>query len=116
VIRKGAMRTLPLFAVALASLLFACGGGGSSGAGGGGGGAATGCSACKATEACVVNLDKNAVKKGERCVAIPAACGKTASCSDQACEGALYGLCEMGWTGVGCSDTYPPTLVSCNPG
>jgi hypothetical protein len=49
------------------------------------------------------------------CAPIPAACGATASCSVQACEGAMYGLCDTGYLGVGCSDTFPPTIISCNP-
>jgi len=49
------------------------------------------------------------------CAAIPDACGATAACDDDACRGALYGLCETPYIGVACSDTFPPTIVSCNP-
>lgn len=49
------------------------------------------------------------------CAAIPAACGATASCASDECRGALYGLCESPYIGVACSDTFPPTIVSCNP-
>jgi hypothetical protein len=49
------------------------------------------------------------------CVVIPAACGTTAACDSDECRGALYGLCESPYTGVACSDTVPPTIVSCNP-
>jgi hypothetical protein len=49
------------------------------------------------------------------CAAIPAECGETAACDSDACRGALYGLCDDPYTGVGCSDTLPPTIVSCNP-
>jgi hypothetical protein len=49
------------------------------------------------------------------CAPIPAACGATASCASDDCRGALYGLCESPYIGVACSDTVPPTIVSCNP-
>jgi hypothetical protein len=49
------------------------------------------------------------------CAPIPAECGATASCANDACRGALYGLCESPYLGVACSDTLPPTIVSCNP-
>jgi hypothetical protein len=49
------------------------------------------------------------------CAPIPAACGATASCASDECRGALYGLCESPYIGVACSDTAPPTIVSCNP-
>jgi hypothetical protein len=49
------------------------------------------------------------------CKGIPAPCGATASCAVQACISALYGLCASPYIGVGCSDTFPPTIVSCNP-
>ena len=98
----------------LAVSMFACGGDGSSGAGGGGGAkTGMGCDACKATEACVANLGNG--METERCAPIPETCGTVAKCDDDPCRGALYKLCEMGWTGVGCSDTFAPTIVSCNP-
>ncbi len=46
---------------------------------------------------------------------IPASCGTTPSCSVQACIHDLYGLCDAPYIGVGCSDTFPPVIVSCNP-
>lgn len=49
------------------------------------------------------------------CAPIPAECGATASCASDPCRGALYGLCESPYIGVACSDTFPPTIVSCNP-
>jgi hypothetical protein len=49
------------------------------------------------------------------CAAIPASCGSTASCAVMACIHDLYGLCDSPYIGVGCSDTFPPTIVSCNP-
>jgi hypothetical protein len=49
------------------------------------------------------------------CAPIPAECGANAACDDDACRGALYGLCDAPYNGVACSDTFPPTIVSCNP-
>jgi hypothetical protein len=49
------------------------------------------------------------------CAAIPSACGGTASCAAQPCIAAMYGLCASPYIGVGCSDTAPPTIISCNP-
>ena len=49
------------------------------------------------------------------CAPIPAECGATAACDSDECRGALYGLCESPYIGVACSDTVPPTIVSCNP-
>ena len=48
------------------------------------------------------------------CKPIPAACGATAACSVQACIAAMYGYCESPYIGVACSDTAPPTIISCN--
>jgi len=48
------------------------------------------------------------------CRAIPTECGAVAQCAEQDCIRALYGLCEGDTIGVGCSDTFPPTIVSCN--
>lgn len=49
------------------------------------------------------------------CKPKPAACGATAACGEQACIAAMYGLCESPYVGVACSDTFPPTIISCNP-
>ncbi|HVV84276.1 MAG TPA: hypothetical protein VHE35_14485 [Kofleriaceae bacterium] len=49
------------------------------------------------------------------CKPIPAACGATASCGVQACEAAMYDYCDSPYLGVGCSDTFPPPIISCNP-
>lgn len=48
------------------------------------------------------------------CKPIPAACGTTASCSNTPCIAAMYGYCEPPYIGVGCSDTLPPPIISCN--
>ena len=48
------------------------------------------------------------------CSPIPAACGEVADCDVTACISAMYGLCQSPAIGVGCSDTFPPTIISCN--
>ena len=48
------------------------------------------------------------------CAPIPTQCGGTASCADQDCIAAMYALCEAPAVGVGCSDTFPPVIISCN--
>jgi hypothetical protein len=48
------------------------------------------------------------------CMAIPDVCNNSASCSDQPCIAAMYALCQAPAFGVGCSDTFPPTIISCN--
>ena len=55
-------------------------------------------------------------REGETvCLARPAACGNPATCDDDPCRGAMYGLCESPYNGVGCSDTFAPPIISCNP-
>jgi hypothetical protein len=49
------------------------------------------------------------------CKPLPAACGSTASCAVNACIRDMYGYCESPYLGVACSDTFPPTIISCNP-
>jgi hypothetical protein len=49
------------------------------------------------------------------CQPIPAQCGATAACANQPCIAAMYNLCAAPYIGVGCSDTFPPTIISCNP-
>ena len=85
----------------------ACNTSGTAGSGGGSG-------SCTSKQVQVVYL-KGTMDGKKQCASIPAACGATASCSDQACISALYGLCASPYIGVGCSDTAPPTIVSCNP-
>jgi len=48
------------------------------------------------------------------CKPIPTECGGTGDCAEQACISAMYALCESPAFGVGCSDTFPPTIISCN--
>ncbi|HEX8106294.1 MAG TPA: hypothetical protein VF516_01145 [Kofleriaceae bacterium] len=49
------------------------------------------------------------------CKPIPASCNGTASCADNSCIRDMYGLCDAPYLGVACSDTFPPTIISCNP-
>lgn len=82
--------------------------------GGGGGGSAGSCDACVSGEVCVGNYDVKTDAEDERCEPTPSACDPL-SCDDSACRGALYGLCDDGWVGVGCSPYDPVVIVSCNP-
>ena len=95
-----------LMSVALLSLLaVGCGGGDDDGGGTGG---------CGDDQVEVAYLGGDDDGRTE-CAAIPAECGATASCESDECRGALYGLCESPYIGAACSDTFPPTIVSCNP-
>lgn len=49
------------------------------------------------------------------CEERPATCDNPASCVDNDCIADMYGLCESPYTGVGCSDTFAPPIISCNP-
>lgn len=49
------------------------------------------------------------------CKPLPASCGGAASCAVNACIRDMYGYCESPYLGVACSDTFPPTIISCNP-
>jgi hypothetical protein len=49
------------------------------------------------------------------CKPIPMSCGAVASCGDTNCIRDMYGLCDSPYIGAGCSDTFPPTIISCNP-
>ena len=94
------MRLLPFL------LFFACGD-----QEGGGGAAAEGCDACGEGEYCINYLGGE--RDGEElCAAIPDACDGDDSCE---CRGEMYDGCEEPYYGVGCSDSFPPTLISCNP-
>jgi hypothetical protein len=48
------------------------------------------------------------------CKPIPAECSGVGDCGVNECVAAMYGLCEAPAFGVGCSDTFPPTIISCN--
>jgi hypothetical protein len=49
------------------------------------------------------------------CKPIPASCGTAGSCADNDCIRDMYDYCESPYIGVGCSDTFQPVLISCNP-
>ncbi len=71
------------------------------------------CSDCVDGEVCVAYLGTD--DDHDECAAIPTECGGTADCMETDCISALYDLCENETMGVACSDTSPPTIVSCNP-
>jgi hypothetical protein len=71
--------------------------------------------ACGANEVEVDYLGGGARNGDVACAPVPASCGATASCADNACIRDMYGLCTAGYIGVACSDTFPPTIISCNP-
>jgi hypothetical protein len=48
------------------------------------------------------------------CMPIPSACNGMASCAVTPCISAMYSTCASPYFGVACSDTFPPTIVSCN--
>jgi hypothetical protein len=96
-------RPLPVLAALLALLAVACGGDDDGGSDG-----------CGDDQVEVAYLGGDDDGRTE-CAPIPAACGATASCASDECRGALYGLCESPYIGAACSDTLPPTIVSCNP-
>ncbi len=49
------------------------------------------------------------------CKPRPTTCPNPASCGDSACIRDMYALCEAPYLGVGCSDTFAPPIISCNP-
>ena len=49
------------------------------------------------------------------CKPVPATCGGAASCGVNECIRDMYALCDSPYIGAGCSDTFPPTIISCNP-
>ena len=70
------------------------------------------CSECGTRQFCVVVFGD---ERTTACETIPDACGSEASCTDEECASAMDESCpESFWT-TGCSDTFPPTIVSCNP-
>jgi hypothetical protein len=79
---------------------------------------AAGCSSsdpgCKANEVEIDYLG-NGSRIGEvDCKPLPASCGATGSCANSACIRDMYALCLAPYIGVACSDTSPPTIISCN--
>ncbi len=93
-------------------LCFACGDDDSSSDGSGATGPVSDCSACGSNQICV------RVFGGEdtiACEAIPAECNGTADCFEASCASAMYAFCPDGFVNTACSDTFPPTVISCNP-
>ena len=75
-------------------------------------GTVSSCSACGDQQVCVMTFG---AAESVACVPIPTACNGTADCFEQTCLGALYDLCGEDFINTACSDTFPPTVVSCNP-
>jgi len=78
------------------------------------------CGSSSSSDACATNEVTVDYIKGARdgetdCKPIPASCGSTASCSVNDCIRDMYGYCDAPYLGVGCSDTFAPTIISCNP-
>jgi hypothetical protein len=94
------MRALPMLGLVFALVTTACGGSSSD--------------SCPEDQVEVAYL--GGARDGETvCQPRPAVCGNPATCSDTACVGAMYGLCDAPYNGVGCSDTFAPPIISCNP-
>ena len=72
-------------------------------------------STCTTSQVEVTYLGGGARNGETTCEPIPASCGSAAACDVQACIHDMYGYCESPYIGVGCSDTFPPTIISCNP-
>ncbi len=67
------------------------------------------------TDEVEVNYFRGARADEVVCKPIPTSCGGIGDCSVQACIRDMYGLCDSPYLGVGCSDTFAPTIISCNP-
>ena|GEM_PF-5981059 len=100
------MRILPTLLIALA----ACSG--DSEKGGLDLGQATDCSECSTDQICVVVFSD---EKSVTCEDVPAECADDASCTDDECMIAMFESCPEDFINTGCSDTFPPTVISCNP-
>ena len=70
-----------------------------------------GCNSCLGDELCVIEFSD---PKVERCEPIPETCNGIADCSNIDCQAAMYDYCPDETAGWGCSDTAPPTFISCN--
>jgi hypothetical protein len=78
------------------------------------------CGSSSGTEECAADQVEVSYLGGARdgetvCLARPASCGNPATCDVDACRGDMYELCEAPYTGIGCSDTFAPPIISCNP-
>ena len=71
----------------------------------------TSCSACGAQQVCVKTFGDEELTV---CASIPEACDGQADCFEQTCVAALYDLCGDNFINTACSDTFPPTVISCN--
>ena len=49
------------------------------------------------------------------CKPRPATCPNPATCAVTDCIRDMYSYCEPPYFGVGCSDTFAPPIISCNP-
>ena len=72
------------------------------------------------TDECAEDQVEVSYLGGERdgdtvCLPRPASCGNPATCDVDACRGDMYRLCESPYSGVACSDTFAPPIISCNP-
>ena len=92
------------------SVLVACGD--DNGAEGSAEGRVSNCSACGADEICVRTYGE---QTAVACALKPIECGSNAECFDQVCASAMYALCPEDFINTGCSDTFHPTVISCNP-
>ena len=90
------MKKLLLTSVAFASLAFGCGGS----------------DECGTDEVEVTYLGTS--NDRVECHPIPSECNGLGECEVNACISAMFGLCESPAFGVGCSDTFAPTIISCN--
>ncbi len=75
-------------------------------------GAVSDCNTCGDQSVCVRIFG---VEESMACMAIPVACNGAGDCFDEACAAAMYALCGEDFINNGCSDTFPPTVISCNP-
>ena len=77
-------------------------------------GSSSSSTSCRETEVEVDYL--RGAREGQTvCKPLPASCGTTASCADNNCIRDMYDYCDSPYLGVACSDTFPPTIISCNP-
>ena len=72
---------------------------------------AEGCDSCSENQICVIEFGETKV---ERCETLPEICNGTGSCTEMDCVSAMYDYCPEETGATGCSDTYPPTVISCN--
>jgi hypothetical protein len=49
-----------------------------------------------------------------QCKPLPASCNGVGDCSAMTCIRDMYNLCDTGFLADACSDTFPPTIISCH--